>query len=85
MFSVMVLEVLLPTRAACGLLIRRSSSHLHREVLRLDGINGYLLKALYSDGSECERAVVFVAGGRRLLRKRDHGGGFEARRDTWMG
>lgn len=80
MFSVMVLEVLLPTRAACGLLIRRSSSHLHREVLRLDGIHGYLLKALYSDG-----AVVFVAGGRRLLRKRDHGGGFEARRDTWMG
>ena len=32
-FSVMVLEVLLPTRTACGLPVRESNSQLHREVL----------------------------------------------------
>ena len=32
-FSVMVLEVLLPTQTACGLPVRKSSSQLHREVL----------------------------------------------------
>ena len=38
--------------------------------------------ALHKDGSVCDRAVVIVAGGRRLFRDRDDGGGFEARGDN---
>lgn len=32
-FSVMVLEMLLPTQTACGLPIRKPSSQIHRKVL----------------------------------------------------
>ncbi len=90
-FSVMVLDLLMPTRTASGLPVRKSNSQLHREVLRDDCVkmlNWSLWTAFWHTSlflSRCVRAgwraVAMVSSVERLDRYANWKGSREGWRD----